>query len=196
MHKNIFKALLIAIQLLFSLNVIASNCNQVSPQYKKLQDKYYEIEAIDLSKEEIKAIEGFYKEISGRWRGEYSILECKGSEKEPIEIINTGRVRSKIQQDDLGVLVIEDEIDFKTDQPQKSRKINTQRWEHIITIDLSTKRKYSFTEKFRNISNSGASVLVEHTYLFDRSGYKKLDIVRTTYYGGYFSFEERWALKK
>ncbi len=194
--KKIVNTLAVVLLMQCSQSVVAANCNQISPNFKKLQDKYYEIKTVQLSKENIQAIERFYNEISGRWRGEYSILECKGSEKDPVEVVNTGRVRSKFQQDSIGVLIIEDEIDFKTDQPLTSRKINTQRWEHITSFDLSEKNKYSFAEKFRNRSSGGTSVLVEHIYSFDRSGYKTLNIIRSTYHGGYFSFEESWTLKK
>lgn len=194
--KKIALALAIMFLAQFSSSAIATGCNQISPNFKELQDEYYIINALELSKENIQAIERFYDEISGRWRGEYSILECKGSEKDPVAVVNTGRVRSMIQQDSIGVLIIEDEIDFKTDQPLTARKINTQRWEHIISFDLNEKHKYSFAEKFRNRSSSGASVLVEHIYSFDRTGYKTLTITRSTYHGGYFSFEENWVLKK
>ncbi len=193
--EQLLLAIVISILALNTAN--GANCYQPSLQFNKLNDEYYDIGLVrKLSKQDKKNINDFFQNISGRWRGDFFVIECEGSEKKPRAVSKKGRVLSEIRYEPEGVLIIEGDIDYTTEKSASSRKIKTLGWDSIFTLKQINKEGYEFTEKFRKGAIGGGAPLVEHLFRITMEGDKKLNIIQTIYYNGFYSIEESWTLSK
>ena len=178
---------------------MALECYEKSSQFLKLEDKYFDLDrTIRLSKKEKDAINSFYSSLQGRWRGEIIVSECEGpegSEEQPKLVSKEGKVEAEISNQGSGVLKVKSDIDFRSDRSTSIRTKKTIGWERIGALDSVSKDRLVFSERYRQNADGAGAILVENVFELVRQG-KFLNLIQTTYYGGQYSIQEKWTLKK
>ena len=175
---------------------MALECYEKSPQFLKLDDKYFDLDrTIELSKKEKDAIDSFYSMLKGRWRGEISVSECEGPEEEPELVLKEGRVEAEISNQGNGVLEVKSDIDFRIDRSTSTRTKKTIGWERIYTLDSISRDRLVFSERYRQNAIGAGALFVENVFELIRQG-RSLNFTQTIYYGGIYSIQEKWTLNK
>jgi len=90
--------------LLTSHSSFATSCYEMSPNYRALGDKYYDLNnSVTLTAHDKKTLNATLKKLVGHWKGKGSIFQCIGSELNPIvkneALILTAKITTNVSNE-------------------------------------------------------------------------------------------------
>jgi hypothetical protein len=161
-----------------------------------VDDSYYDIDKIryDLSKAQQEQLNDVIEKLEGQWRGELNIIECKGTIKSPLKIIDTSAAKLSIKAHSKRRLKLHADLDFR--QQDKKVLYNRKIFERRYIGDFTANGPdiLIVTEKsYRQHRFSLGTTLIETIYkIMFIENKLHLDII--TFNNGFFESEERWRL--
>ena len=84
-------------------------------------DSYYEIDKkpYQLNQTQQDQLDDIIEALDGQWRGELNLIECKGTVKSPVKIIDSSTVKLKIKTHNRKRLKLHADLDFR----QQDKKV-------------------------------------------------------------------------
>jgi hypothetical protein len=186
-------ALLVIVFSIVSLNSFAAqDCTS-----QIIGDDYYNLDDnISLLKQEKVILAEFSERLIGYWQGELEQIECKGSIKKPMKVIDSSYAKLEIKEHTIDHLKMKADLDFRNQNKKTFYLRPFFERRYIQSYTFNGPDILILTEKsYQHSWQHGGNVLIETIYKIIISDETlQLDII--TYSNGFFSTEERWSLTR
>ena len=163
-NKQYFKTLILFVfgMIFFVNSSHAMNCFEKSPNYKDLEDEYFNIEKTrEFSDKEKDLLNDVLKKAEGKWKGFSKEINCKGSDKHPRQEIKKADLIAQTRYMSSGDLSIQLEKYFSEDKIRKIQTINLFKGVRVFEFNFKGESGFTFSERYRRMIANGKTRLVE-----------------------------------
>jgi len=152
MHKpsKTFWLAILSSMMIFSGNVAAKDCYELSPYLEESEDDYYNLEeTIKLKDEEEKALITFLKGVTGKWKGEGIYKECRGPDRAPRTLTSSATIKAKINAAASTKLDVVAEKRIVAKRIKRSDKFALPNLANTYNFHFANTHTLIFSEKYR-----------------------------------------------
>lgn len=186
---------LILMLLMISSTLTHAQCFEPSPNLMTLGDNYYrQMQRHQWSNLESKQKDELQEETEGRWEGEYSEIECLGTEKNPREKQKSANLKVEFQNAMKGILKMSAWKSFTSEKKTTSDVVMMFDDHHIFAGSVS-KSSIEATEIHSARLGGGGHRMDEIVTKLELNG-DQLRLIRKIYFNGYLGRVERYTLKR
>lgn len=137
--------------LLFSHQVLATNCYEQSPYFG---EDYYNLENAErLTFQQKNDLSQFLSSMGGRWEGHLQYIECRGPDSAPRTIVKHAKLNAKNKYNAQGGLSMQVEKNYTDESIKKLETLNLIGNGNIFNFDISPNTQLTYSEKYRRQNN-------------------------------------------